>query len=122
MYNEDAIKAFNGLIIAEITGMVPGSDSVVIKTVCGRTFHMYHEQDCCENVRLVDVIGNPDDLIGLPIKMTEDTNSDIDPPKYPDSWTWTFYNFSTPKGYVTLRWLGESNGYYSESVTFAEAT
>lgn len=65
-------------------------------------------------------VGDISDLIGAPIARAEVVESEGgDPaPEYPDSWTWTFYKLATIKGEVVMRWLGESNGYYSESVDF----
>lgn len=82
---------------------------------------MYHDQDCCESVVIDDIAGDLKDLIGSPIVLaSEDTNrTDLRDPAstyIPDSFTWTFYNIATIKGHVTIRWYGESNGYYSESV------
>ena len=83
------------------------------------TFRFFHDQDCCESVSIEDIVGDLSDLVGEPLLMAEEvsgeTPADFDE-GYHESVTWTFYKFATRKGYVDVRWLGESNGYYSESV------
>lgn len=83
-------------------------------------YEMYHDQDCCENVYLEDIVGDLDDLyVGKIIKAEETTNRNDPPPAEgsDDSYTWTYYNLATIEGYIQFRWFGTSNGYYSESVS-----
>lgn len=112
-----------GLTIKTIEGVEQGSSEVNITTHCGRRFRMSHHQDCCESVEIVDVCGDPINLINAPLMVAEEaTNSDDPQGRTLDSFTWTFYRLATVMGYVVIRWLGESNGYYSESVDFEEIT
>ncbi len=83
----------------------------------GHVFEQLHDQDCCEEVWIEEIIGDLDDLVGSPIiRATEDTDGDGPALEGSDeSYTWTFYNIATVKGHVTIRWYGTSNGYYGES-------
>lgn len=93
------------------------NDEVHLNFSDGSSYKMWHRQDCCESVYLADVCGEWADLIGSPLLMAEVASEDgSDDDDCSESRTWTFYKFGTVKGYVTLRWCGESNGYYSESV------
>ena len=97
-----------------------GAKEVHFTCADGTRYLMYHDRECCESVTLHDIAGNLGDLIGAPLVMAEETSNSDDPPPSPDSWTWTYYKLATVNGFVTLRWLGESNGWYSEGVEFKE--
>lgn len=103
-----------------------GDDELVFITTEGKRYRLHHEQDCCEGVSIESVVGDLSDLVGDPLLIAEESTSGVHPEgytekEYEESFTWTFYKFATRKGYVDVRWLGESNGYYSESVSFDEA-
>lgn len=104
-----------------LTSVVYSKDELIFTTTEGGVYKLYHEQDCCESVNIESVVGKLDDLVGEPLLLVEEisgeTSADFDVEQY-ESYTWTFYKFATRKGYVDVRWLGESNGYYSESVDF----
>ena len=113
-------RGFIGKVVKEIKGAEEHSDEILFITECGEVWKMYHDQDCCEEVFVTDVIGDVEDLIGEPILVYEESCDSSSSPldKWDDSYTWTFYKFATRKGWVDIRWYGTSNGYCSESVWF----
>ena len=77
---------------------------------------MLHHQDCCEDVYLEDICGNLDDLLGSEVLECEKVFEKLnDSEKCTE---WTFYKIGTRKGFVSFRWYGSSNGYYSTTVSF----
>lgn len=97
------------------------ADRLVFTAEDGFQVLFYHEQDCCESVSIDDICGDLNDLVGTPIVVAEERSNAPEPaaPHRQDldnSYTWTFYTLRTNKGTVDVRWLGSSNGYYSESV------
>ena len=129
MYEVEQLTDLIGKTLTKVEHVKAGpgeNDEIVFTVDDGSQYRLYHNQDCCESVTVEDIIGNLDDLVGAPILMAEEVTYDNQNPvdvevreRYDDSFTWTFYKFATVKGYVTIRWYGESNGYYSESVDFA---
>lgn len=109
---------FKGKTITSIHGAREDSPNILIRFSDGTDTLFYHEQDCCEYVRVKQIDGDINDLIGSPLLMAEEVVSKGEVNSVESS-TWTFYKFATIKGFVTISWIGESNGYYSESVDFS---
>jgi len=115
------IKKLEGNIIREIDIIEKNDelyDEIIFFLDNKEVYSLIHDQSCCERVTIEDICGDIKDLINTPILSSyEYINSGEDGE---DSYTWTFYNLSTIKGSVTIRWYGVSNGWYSEKVDFVE--
>ena len=120
------VRELLGKTLVEINNI--GSEVLEFVTDTKDRYLMYHEQDCCESVRIEDICGDINDLLYSEILEAEDISGTMEIPcsqeEYDpyESVTWTFYKIGTRKGSVTIRWCGTSNGYYSESVDFAKVT
>lgn len=115
------MKSFEDLVgklFLKIDVINNGEDQITFYSNDGFIYRMYHQQDCCEWVSIKDICGDLDDLVGSPILVAEEVVKDDE--KASESGTWTFYKLATQKGWVTITWYGESNGYYSESVDLDE--
>jgi hypothetical protein len=121
MENKTTLENFSDLVGCTITNITGGKsdDQLIFTLENGNMYKLYHYQDCCEDVYIEDIIGELSDLLNSPILMAEVVSSNENPKDEgygePESFTWTFYKLATINGYVTIRWYGTSNGYYSET-------
>ena len=96
-------------------------DQILLTTRSGRKFLVYREQDCCETVAISGQDGSFDKLIGKPLIEARDFAVDTGESESDyDSQTTTTLVFRVDDQTVISRWIGDSNGYYSESVDIAE--
>ena len=105
-------KQIQGMTITAV--VYKESDESLLIHLNTHVLEMIHHQDCCETAYLADVVGSFEDLIGYPL--LEVSESVVCIPTECESATASYYNFKTAKASVQLRWIGESNGFYSETV------
>lgn len=116
LWDDDVNKAsMQDMVGKTFTNVFVNKEDDEIHFTCAEgTYIMFHNQDCCESVEIESIVGDIKDLEDTPILGAEEASG-----RGETEWgstTWTFYKFKSAKGYVDIRWLGESNGYYSESV------
>lgn len=97
-----------------------GNGEVLVFKTADKTWLMQHDQECCEQVFIEDIEGDLNDLVGEPLLQAEVVSGEPEDSRGEELELWTFYKFATIKGYVTIRWYGGSNGYYSVAVNFEE--
>lgn len=123
-YGSADFSELQGKTISRVS--VDGNSSIDFELESGERYRLYHYQDCCENVTIEDICGDIQSIVGSPVLLAEEATNHNLPARneeyHDDSWTWTFYKIRTMTGDVTIRWYGESNGYYSESVTFEKVS
>lgn len=122
--DETKLEKLIGKTIVRVSGD-RYDDKFKMETECGLVFKLFFDAgqypSVEETVYLEEIVGDLQDLLGAPVIMAEEVNNADTPDdsevELTDSFTWTFYRIATKKGLVVLRFLGESNGYYAESVT-----
>lgn len=124
-YHNKNYKTFESLKGKLLTSIEKGEDEIVFSTSSGERYLMSHYQDCCESVTISEIIGEIDNILNLEILEAqekighgEEESKEFNKKYRYDSVTLTDFVLKTKKGNLIIKWIGISNGYYSESVTF----
>ena len=120
MQNKRSISA----LIGERTKRVKqsGNEFILFELESGLFGLLYHEQNCCEDVYIADVVGELGDLENTILWDARFDQGETGSESDYESFTWTFVNLQSDKGHVQIRFYGVSNGYYSEEPDFCLLT
>jgi hypothetical protein len=115
------IKVFDNLIGETIIDLVvdTANKEVQLHLLCGRSFKLYHNQDCCEEFSVEGIDGGIEGILNSPLLLAEHVSIHKEVDGY-GSETSHWYKLGMIKDTITLRFIGSSNGYYSEAVDFIE--
>lgn len=64
------------LIGKTMTSVIQHDNEIIFTLEDGKQYKLYHEQDCCEGVRIEDIEGDLNDLVGSPILSAEEVSND----------------------------------------------
>ena len=108
-----------GSIVGEVLTHIDidtDKDQIRLTTASGRIIMIEHQQDCCEYVRIDGFDGDMATLVGrVIVEATQEETDGSNAEEY-ESRTDTKLTFRTDANTVVSRWIGTSNGYYSERV------
>lgn len=97
-------------------------NQILLTTRSGKQYLINHMQDCCERVEIVGQDGDFYSLIGKPILLANHEENKSGDRENGTTTTETRLIFRVDDATVVSRWIGTSNGYYSESVDIHEIT
>lgn len=101
-----------------------GNDEVIFTTESGKRYKMYHYQNCCERVKLID--DYEEVLKSMVGKKVERLDIEYyDGSEHPahdvyDSSTISEFTFRVNGATEIIKWFGNSNGYYCEKAELEE--
>lgn len=113
------VKVLEGEILTNID-IDEDKRQMLLTTKSGRVFRFHHKQDCCEDVKIVGLDENFTTLQGKVINEVKEEVVEEENMEDYEHRTKTNFIFKTDENTAICRWVGISNGYYSETVDIDE--